>query len=541
MFQSKNKWSKLGVITILMGTMLFVSCKENLNHKDRVAAIIGKLDSPFLMGTFVPENLIDKAGLKEGALPFVQQTVASFFMKEEKTGINNKEQVQFVMAKGEGSFPQAYVFIPLKNAEKFKKLVQTELSAEVQEKDGAYYFRKDADNYLVVWKEDLAIVSNIPISLENILSSGGISSKKAALSIVNLMNQAATSDIAPTYRSFMDKTGDIQMYMHGQNAYNMVKEIRFFPSKYKRQLKTLLLGSTVESEMNFENGAITLKSNHLLSDSLNAYLEVLKDGGISNDILAFGFTDNPIMAFSMNMNPTKILKLMDETDMQDYTVNMSEKLKNNGISKEDIAAFSTGEVLFILDGYKKIEQSENLKNMQDLKVNFAMVYGVKDTAVARMVMQKMLADSSMTDKDEIFMTIKNNYLISSNSKTWIEKINNNEGVSLKNLKTELTVHPIGMYINSVLLGKFPQEKELDKAMRNVSKVIFDFNKNSSNLTIKMKDENKNALRIIVEKVVEEMLKAELNSNSDVQAIIEQEMLEGINEEAIENVINAVLK
>ena len=57
----------------------------------------------------------------------------------------------------------------------------------------------------------------------------------------------------------------------------------------------------------------------------------------------------------------------------------------------------------------------------------------------------------------------------------------------------------------------------------------------------MKDENKNALRIIVEKVVEEMLKAELNSNSDVQAIIEQEMLEGINEEAIENVINAVLK
>ncbi|MFD1553453.1 hypothetical protein DNU06_07215 [Putridiphycobacter roseus] len=541
MFRSKNKWSKLGVVIFLVGSVFFVSCKKELAHKDKVAAIIGKLESPFLMGTFVPENIIEKAGLEDGALPFVQQTIASFFMQEEKTGINNKAQVQLVIAKGEGSFPQAYAFVALKNAAKFKKLVETELSAEVQEKDGVFYFRKEADNYLVVWDAQMAIISNIPITLDNILSSSGISSKKAAIKIVGLMGEVGKGDIEPNYRAFMDKPGDVRMYLHGQNAYDMVKEIRFFPIKYKKQMALFLLGSTFETVLNFENGRIQLENDHLLSDSLTAYMEMFKEEGIDPEMLTFGYSANPAMALALNMDSDKFAKMMDITQWESYSHEVAKSLNDKGISKEDIAAFSTGKTLFILDEVEKVKQEDNINDLQDLNARYGMVVEIKDTVVARLVMQKVLTDSLLSSREEMFATIQNKYLILSNSRAWIEKIEANNAVSIAALKTQLTINPIGFYMNNNLLGDMSTDEDFNKTVKVVQDVVFEFNKSKSSLSIKMKDADKNSLRVIVEKLIEEMMLTELNSNSDIQTIIEQEMLEDISEEAIETVINALLK
>ena len=537
----------LGQILIVGFVAMVVSCGHSkMDRKDKVASIIGALNDPFIGVTFTPQVLIDKSGMNEGALPFTYQAFAAFFMSEEKTGIDNEAQIQIVVENSGGMVPNGFAFIPLKNSDKFKVLVEKELGAKVQEKDGAYYFRKDEDNYVVAWKDDLAIISNIPLSLDNLFSKGTNESKKVAVRLVNLLNEVSKKNLNKEFRAFFDTDDDFKMYANGQSAYNVIDGMRFISKKDKNELKSLLSGTTIQSALNFENGSIEFDGNFALADSLQAYFDVLNDGGVDDDMLAYGLSDSPIMAMSMNLSPKNFVRLLKKQRQIMDTDGLEKELKSMDLTLDDLENMFSGQVVIIMDGLDSTVSSfsnfdgstEDYKNYQP---KMAVIIGLKDAKKVQELMS--LSNSEGIDSnriDDMYFHFDNNKLILVSNSDWLAAVQNNKTVKLNN--GNLTENSVGMYLNTNMDNKLDLDmKELELIQKEMIEMVAKVTDKGVKLSIKLKDANKNALRTILERMVEEFEKQEKYNNPNIEDLLNDELIESIGKEVeagVEEVINS---
>ncbi len=551
MIISEKMSSAFKIIFVAIVFVGISSCgKSEMDRKDKVAAIVGQLSDPFLAITFVPQVLIDKSGAKDGALPFTYEAFASFFMSESKTGIDNKGQVEIIVENSGGMVPNAYAFIPLISADDFKTLVTKELAAKVQEKNGAYYFRKDADNYVVAWKDDLAIVSNIPISLDNLFSKGTNESKEAAIRLVNLLNEVSRNNINSEFRAFFDREGDMQLYANGSSAYSIIDGMRFISKKDKVEYKSLLEGTIIETALNFENGSIQLDNNFELSDALAEYFKILKSNSVDVDMLNYGLSQSPMTAISLNISTPQMINILKKRREVLETDDLEEGLAEMNLTLDDVEKMFNGQMVVIIDGMDSISKSYN--NFEGEEINYvdyeprtAIVIGLNDTErVEKLMMQISLVngngEENMNQIDGMYYHFDNDKMILVNSIDWLNKIKNEETKSIKNER--LVSGGLSIYSNPQLNEELDLDlEELEMIQKDVVDLVVKVADKGAHLTIKFKDANKNALRIILERIVEAFENQEKSSNYDMESILNEELIEEIEsdvEESMQELINS---
>jgi hypothetical protein len=132
----KNNKRVNAIIVFIAFLGVLSSCSADRTREDKVAAIINKVDSPFLIVNTSPKKLIEKSGAMDGALPFTQAMLVGFFIDESVTGVDYDTDIQLIVGKGQSFSPDFYGIFKLKNEEAFKTLLTEEANAEILEKDG---------------------------------------------------------------------------------------------------------------------------------------------------------------------------------------------------------------------------------------------------------------------------------------------------------------------------------------------------------------------------------------------------------------------
>ncbi|MFK8039517.1 MAG: hypothetical protein AB8B74_14585 [Crocinitomicaceae bacterium] len=533
-------------LTVILVSLFQSSCDNaKMDRKDKVAAIVGELQDPFLSATFTPQVLMDKSGVKEGALPFTYEAFATFFLSEKKTGIDNDGQVQIVVENSGGMVPNGYVFIPLVNASQFRTLVEKELSAKVQEKNGAQYFRKDDDNYVVAWKDDLAILTNIPLSLDNLFSKGTNESKKAAIHLVNLLNEVSKKNIHEEFRQFFDKEGDVLIHGNGQTAYKLIDGMRFVSKKEKAQLKSLLDGTILETSLNFDQGSISFKGNYTLADSLKSYFNILKSTGVDASMLNYGWSSNPTMTFSLNMSPKHFVKLLKaQREMMD-TEDLEDVLSEVDVKLDDLDKMFTGEIVVMVDGVDSTERTYTNYSGEEtvyksLSPKSAIVIGLKDPVRIQQAIDKMQPGVAVQKIDGMWYHIQNEKLFLTKSEDWLAKIKSNQTILID--ANAHTKNAFGFYLNPKMATDIGMDlDDMDHLKEEFSSIMAEVKETGTEITIKLNEINKNALRVILEKVVEEFENQEKKNNSGMEALLNDELMETIETEvgaSVEEIVNS---
>lgn len=195
---------KVNVVVVLIAFLgLFSSCSADRTREDKVAAIINKVDSPFLIVNASPKKLIEKSGAMDGALPFTQKMLVGFFIDESVTGVDYETDIQLIVGKGQSFSPDFYGIFKLKNEEAFKTLLTEEANADVIEKDGFKYVIKEEDMYVMVWNEEFVIASNIAMDLASLMGggSGGNQGMKAVDKCIALITAADEGEVNEDYKN----------------------------------------------------------------------------------------------------------------------------------------------------------------------------------------------------------------------------------------------------------------------------------------------------------------------------------------------------
>lgn len=520
---------------VLIALILLVSCNTNKTHKDQVAAAISSLESPFFMSTLTPSVLIEKSGIQDGVLPLTQEAFIGFFINGKKTGINQEEQVQIVVAESGGIIPNAYLFIALKDAADFEKALVDELGAKIQEKNGKKYYRNEEYSFVVAWSNSLAIASNIPISLDNIFSKSNINSKKAALALVELLNTTESGAVHDNFRSFMDKEGDIYTYFHGQNIYNALSRTRFVPVKNKREIKLLLEGSIIESVLNFNDDKIEWNSEYLLSDSLMAKLKFMSNKSISIEMLNYGMSAKPMMVISTALIPEEGFSLLNEYSSTEETQRMDSVFKTLDIKKEDLEKMFAGEMLFMMD---HLDSTSNIDiNNSNIKPIYGIALKVLDSKNLISLLDNKLTkeDGLYLAEEEQYLLVHNDVLFVSNSKEWANQISLGKGVKVEG--GEWSNSSFGFKINQInedlLSGDLEEFSVFISEILDVTGQVSNAN---SSFVLNMNETGKNALRYIVELLVEEYDLYLDSNNDELQDILDEEVINSVLEEVDVNKI-----
>ncbi|MFK8046094.1 MAG: hypothetical protein AB8B72_11410 [Crocinitomicaceae bacterium] len=537
----KNQKNVSILIAAFIG-LAVVSCGgAEMDRKDKVAAIVGALQDPFLSATLTPQIFIDKSGIEDGALPFAYQTITSFLISENKTGIANNEQMQIIVENSTGMVPNAFAFIPLHDQSLFKKLIESELG-ESTEKNGVSYIRKDKDNYVLAWKDDLAIVTNIPLSLDNLFSKGTNESKKVATRLVNLLNGVSKKAINNDFRAFFDKEGDVLLYANGNSAYEIIEGMRFISNKEKAEYKEMLSGTVLESALNFENGKITLTSDYDIAEGLEAYFNVLKSEGLSDEMLSFGFSPDPIMAVSLNLSLKDVVKVLNMQRELFEVDDIERDLAKMNFKLSEIDDLLTGEMLVMFDSLVVTERSyTDYKGVEKKYTNeepiFGTVVGVKnEKRVAELIAQSLPEGIEPGRLGKEYYAIKNNKLFITNSEEWMAAFKTGKTVSINNGDGFLSSGPIGIQMKSNMADQLELGlDELESLNGQITNMLAKATDAGMEMTIQLKDDNINSLRLIVESLLEEIEKENLRDNSALESIIDGELMEQFEEDASESI------
>jgi hypothetical protein len=540
------------LVAILLVNLLLIGCNTERSRQDKVSTMISSINSPFLIATLTPQNLIDKSGVENGVLSFAEQTLVSFFIASENTGFDNNEQVQFIAAKGSGVTPDVYSIFKLNNANKYESLIKKELGAEVKEKDGIKYFVYD-NYYVIAWQGEFGVGCNTVIDFKSMFSGKGSSNTKTINKCIALLKTANEGELNTDYNTFLSKDNDISTYFNAKNTFAYLKSMSVLDAKDIKKYEEKYGTVTHESAINFEKGKITFDQDFILTDLLKEELGFIEDKGVNSDLFKYGKSKTPMVSYSINVNSNKALDYLKSEMSQRELDQMTNELNKTGLTIEELAESFSGQVVIMIDGFDtKVELVDyGYGEPFETKTNepiMGAVFGIKNKSMFSKLPKDVVVSQNglMSFEDDMFGCLTDDVFFVSNDKNWVIKVLNGESIEIDE-REELTDNPYGFYaIND--LEKNKQLLDGDMKIAALFTKAYGFaNLDNSKFTIELKNTNDNALRVISKYLSEIDYNNESNGSLDMVEMLDDEILEDVEdamedvEKALENVdVNALM-
>lgn len=547
--------TKFKSIALLCLTTLFVfSCSTERSRDQKVSALINKINAPFLIVNALPDELIEKSGALDGALPFTYELLFSFFIDEEVTGVDYATDVQIVMAKGSSFAPDFYGIFKIKKESAFIDLLEKEANAKIEEKDGFKYVIKETDQFIIVWNSDFAIAANIPMDLKAMFGGQGKGEgAKTVDKCINLIKAATDEEVNEEYATFLSNDADISMHFSGKSFYAYLEEMSMGKAEELEKTKETLEDTKFDLLLNFENGSITIDMLASLSEELKEKIAFLKEGGEVDNLLAYGNTSSPIVSMGYNFDMSKgigyIEEQLDEEDLEEVTRGLSEI----GLTIEDAKNALGGGLLAIVDRVEIKEQfidygyGEPYKITEPMPV-FAIALDVKDKSVIERVliseMQKKMAEGEELPENmmqdltkgvmkngDAFVVLKDDVLFSSNDSLWATKVLAGTTTPIENEGDILTKNAVGAFVNFLAVSEMDDLGDAKIMVDLLTDLTFSGNSEEANTVISFKDKSKNALRILTETIANLANEGVQQGQADLEAELE-EAIEAVEEEVV---------
>jgi hypothetical protein len=547
------------VLMVSVLSVLIIGCSKDRTREEKVSAMIDKVDSPFFIANMNLQNLMDKSEvMKEGTLPFTYYQVISFFLAVELTGIDYSTDAQIVVGEGEAFLPNFYGFFKIKDQELWANLIETEANAEVKEKDGLSYAIKESEQYCVVWDEEIAVISNIPMDFAAMLTGGsGKEGQKMVDKNIEMIKAAEEGEINQDYADFLAKEADMSMLYNGKGFYSYMSSMAMDDKEEMEKLKDLYEGMSYEIYLNFEKGSVDLEMIADLDEDLKKKLSFIGKEGISDKLLNYGKSANPLVAGSYKASIPGMLDYFNETAEEQYE-KMIEDLDKEGLQIEDIKEALSGELIYMVDAVEKKEEVFDFGYDDPITIKrdepiFGIVLGVSDKGIIEGKMKEMIEggvkDIASTETEEMieygeempeieilpngvinlgdaFMFLMDDALFMSNDSAWANMIAAGKGVKIANPDGVINNNPFGMFAD---FSKLSEYEGMDEEAAVYTDMFASFsgsaNIDGGNFTLKLTNTSENSLKVLTQTVGSVLAEFEKMSNPDMESELEEAIQE----------------
>ncbi len=547
LFKNILKMKRVSIIIIgIVLTLGVTSCGSNRTYQEKVSAMISKIKSPFLITSLKPQNLIDKSGVNEdGVLPYTYQTLTSFFLQEEGTGVDYDERLQIVLAKGP-MIPNIYGFFRIQDQALFKEMVKSELNAKIKDKEGTSYFIKDKDGYVLAWQDGIGMVANIPFDIKAMFSGGGDDGHKTLNRMIALFEASTEAEINKDYQTFLTKSDDVDLYLMPDSLMDYINELNpLGQKKNKTNSFEELNDSKIELALNFEKGKAILKSDMKFSDEFMAKINFINDKGVENTYLSFGKSPNPLTVYSLNVDLEKYLTFIDDFSKGQMSNDINENLSKFGLTTDDVVKAFKGEILVMFDGLniqtKTVDYGYGEPfEEQNIEPLLGVVVGIKDQSILNQLFANAeVVSEQMIKMEDLFVVLKDDKMFMSNDSLWADIVMKGQGVSIKANKV-INNQPIASYTNfdNEKIAEYFKKQGYDPTAILESVVMFT-NVTNGEVVLNLKNKKDNSLKVLVKFYSDLMADYEAQQNEEMQQILDQEILDNLNEsmEQLDSVVD----
>ncbi|WP_070137272.1 hypothetical protein [Crocinitomix algicola] len=523
---------KVRIIKVVMFFGLFIflisSCGKEENRSSKVSTLINNIDDPMLVVNFSPQSLIDKSGALDGALPFTQNMLLGFFLDDSVTGIDFENKSQIVIAKGSEFLPNFYGISSLKDEEAFIELVEVELNGKVEEKDGFKYFIKENDMYAVAWNEEFIMASNITMSMQAMMSGNmKKEGKKTVDNLINIINSTG-GDQDDSYVDFLENSADIGMKINGKGLYSYLENMAMGNEEELKKSKEMIEESNGDLFISFNDGNIVFDMTSNLSDEMKEKMVLWKEGGISNDLLKYGWSSDPMFKLGYAVDVDKFISNLKAEDALMNEKDIENELEEFGLTLNQAGEILNGDILFVID---RIEVKEEVIDWgygepyvsHEPQPVFSIIAKIDNDEL----LPTLLADfndlgNGIRQNGDAYISYKEGVFFASNDSAWTVAFQSGATKTITDKEGVLGDKPLGLFLdfNKVAaMDDMGQEKILIEMM-DYLKGAGDVE--NASLTFQFKDTSKNALRILTEVIsslTEE--RPQTQEAQDIQAELEE--------------------
>jgi len=567
-----NRIAKILIVSTLLLTI--VGCSSDRTREQKVSAMIGEIEKPYIVANLSLQNLMDKSAvMEEGTLPFTYYQVISFFLDKKLTGIDYNTKIQAVAGEGESFIPNFYGIFKIEDEKLFAELVEVEANAEVKEKEGMKYVVKEKEMYCMVWKDDIAIISNIPMDLMSMLMGGGDGQgEKMIDKNIAIIKAAEEGEVDEEWVEFLNKDSDIAIHYDGEAGYSYALDMAVDNREEVEEMRDVIEGISLEMFIDFNNGSMDITFESDLSEDLLAELSFIGKEGVNKSMFSYGKTAKPMMSGAYKVELNGMFEYFKANSEEGYD-EMVENVEKAGFVFDEIKGALTGEFVYMVDGIEQKEEvidfgyGESFTHKETVGL-FGIVVGLSDKSILEKMMQDMmmasleLADADYSQEqgvqpelnvlpngivqiDDAYIYLGDDVLFASNDSAWANKIASGNGVKIDNPEGILNSNPFAM------LAKFDGLSEMEgmdveaKAYADIfSRFTGSLNVESGKFSLKLKDKSENSLKIIMAAVGSALADFEKMSNPAMDAELEEalnETLEKLGEEIEEGVDEALDK
>jgi hypothetical protein len=545
------------ILSISVLTILIVGCSADRTREEKVSAMIDKVDSPFFIANMNLQNLMDKSEImKEGTLPFTYYQVISFFLAVELTGIDYDTDVQVIVGEGKAFLPNFYGIFKVKDEKLFTTLLETEANATIQEQDGMKFAIKESEQYCVVWDEEFAVISNIPMDFASLLSGGSAKEgQKMVNKNIEMIKAGNEGEINEDYKTFLGKEADMSMLYNGKGFFSYMLTMSMDDSEEMEKLRDLYEGMSYEMYLNFNKGEVDLEVIADLDKDLKDQLSFIAKDGVSNKLMGYGRSKNPLMVGSYKASIPGMLDYFSETSQEDYD-KMIEGMSEEGLDIEEVKEAFNGEVVYVVDAVEQREEIFDFGYDDPITIKkdepiFAIVLGVSDKSIIEKkiqeVMQEGMQDLVTTDagageipngkKIEIlpndvinmgdaYLFLMDDALFMSNDLVWTNLIATGKGKKIANPEGVVNAKPFGMFADMTQIGSYQgMGDEVGEYADMFESFSGSADIDGGRFILKLTEKKENALKVLTMAVGSGLAEFEKASNPDMEAELEEALKE----------------
>ncbi len=554
-----KKTIKLLALSLL--TLVFVTgCSTERSREEKVSSMISKIDSPFLIVSTTPQNLMDKSGVMDGVLPFTYELILSFFIDEAVTGIDYGTKTQFIVGKGESFIPNTYGIFKIKDETKFIELIEKEANADITEKDGLKYAIKENDGYCVTWNEEFAVIANIPMDLAAMLSgSGGDQGMKMVNISIDMIKAADEGEPNAEFTEFLKNDADVSMYYDGSGFFGYMEEMSMDENADIEGMKDMYEGMSYKMYLNFNDGSIDLSMESDLSEELLADLSFISDKGVDKNLLSYGKSDSPLMYGSYGVDVAGLIDYMKDMMSEREFGRMEDDLAEMGLTMDDAKSALSGQILYIVDSFNQVEETYDYGYGDPYTYTrtepiFGIVVGISDKKVLEKLftapdMDDLMAIETTGEYDpaaelemmeggmempeffengvikmgDAFIFVQDDVMFMSNDKAWADNIAAGSGVKIKDKHEVTSKNPFGVFVDFIAISKMEDLNDAEPFVNLFVEFYGSANLKEGNFSLVLKDDSKNSLRVLTE-VLAEMMDSWERAG---QELLEQELEEAV--------------
>ena len=424
----------------------------------------------------------------------------------------------------------------MKDEVKFKELIEKEANASIVEKDGMKTAIKEKDGYAVVWNEEFAIISNIPIDFTAMFNGGGSGQGDATVTkLIELIKAGDDGEVNTTYADFLKKDADISMYYDGKGFYGFMKDMMGEDAEEIEKMKDTYEGLSSEIYLNFGNGTIDFEFSNTLSDMLKEKMNFLNQKGVEGKLLSYSNSANPILVGGYSLDFTKFFEYFESQMEETAYERMEEDITEMGLTIDEVKNSLSGEFVYMIDHVSTYEEVVDYGYGEPFSYTrrtpmFAIAVGVGNVAPIQALLVDSLKQPNGSYKmGDAYLVLDGDVLFATNDSVWSSKVIAKSTVTITKGKDVLAKDPFTIFVDFTSLASMDGMKDAEAYINLFKEFSGGANLEGGHFTFTLNDSSKNSLRLLAEVVSAELTRLEQLGNENLEKEMEDAILDGLDE------------